>query len=218
MFDLPNRKDFSKSLQPFYFQIDMPLESTIREKIVSVANNIFRKYGYKKATIEEIATAARKGKSTVYHYFKNKEEIFTAVLEKEIVALKYKLVEILSEDSSSQAKLRNYIVARMKLVRQLSSLYYAVRLDYLRHLPFIEKLRQRYDQEEIMMIKMALDEGVEKNEFEIDDTEMAAETISITLKGLEQPMFYSQEPPEKIETHLHKMLDMLFYGILKKTE
>ena len=55
----------------------------IKNRIIEVAQDIFKKYGFRKSTMDEIAEAAGKGKSTLYHYFKSKEEVFAAVIEKE---------------------------------------------------------------------------------------------------------------------------------------
>ena len=54
-----------------------------RYEIVEIAKDIFARFGFKKTTVEEIAKAARKTKSSLYYYFNNKEEIFQAVIEHE---------------------------------------------------------------------------------------------------------------------------------------
>jgi len=45
-----------------------------RENILKIAREIFSKYGYKKTTLDDIANAVRKGKSSLYYYFKSKED------------------------------------------------------------------------------------------------------------------------------------------------
>jgi len=42
----------------------------IKKRIIKVAQDIFKRYGFKKSTMDEIALASGKGKSTLYHYFK----------------------------------------------------------------------------------------------------------------------------------------------------
>ena len=44
-----------------------------RETILKIAQEIFSKYGYKKTTLDDIANAVRKGKSSLYYYFKSSE-------------------------------------------------------------------------------------------------------------------------------------------------
>ncbi|RLD78380.1 MAG: TetR/AcrR family transcriptional regulator, partial [Bacteroidetes bacterium] len=74
----------------------MLLQDDIKENILDVAQSIFRKYGFKKTTMDEIAKAARKGKSTLYYYFKSKEEIFAAVIEKEGNYMQNELMRIVT--------------------------------------------------------------------------------------------------------------------------
>ena len=59
------------------------VKEEVRTHIVGVARKIFTRYGFRKTTMEEIAAASRKGKSSIYYYFKSKEEIFRAVVERE---------------------------------------------------------------------------------------------------------------------------------------
>jgi AcrR family transcriptional regulator len=60
----------------------------VRDKIVSVASKIFTRFGFKKTTMEEIAMASKKGKSSIYYYFNSKEDIFRAVVEKRSCRIK----------------------------------------------------------------------------------------------------------------------------------
>ncbi len=58
-------------------------KTDIREQIVLTASNIFSKYGFRKATMDEIAQSMGKGKSSIYYYFESKEAIYEAVIERE---------------------------------------------------------------------------------------------------------------------------------------
>ena len=49
-------------------------------KIVNAALDVFTRKGYAATSIEMIATAAGIGKSTVYEYFDNKQELFVAAI------------------------------------------------------------------------------------------------------------------------------------------
>ena len=50
-------------------------DEIIKAKILEGADKLFQKYGLGKTTMEDIAKDAGKGKSTLYYYFKSKEEI-----------------------------------------------------------------------------------------------------------------------------------------------
>ena len=52
-----------------------------REKILLAALHVFANYGYEKARMKDIAENAGIGKSTIYEYFKNKEELFRELVD-----------------------------------------------------------------------------------------------------------------------------------------
>ena len=57
--------------------------SKTRERLIEVARQLFLKKGVENTTMNDIATASEKGRRTIYTYFKNKREIFNAVIEQQ---------------------------------------------------------------------------------------------------------------------------------------
>jgi AcrR family transcriptional regulator len=78
----------------------------IKEKIVDAALATFSKNGYDRTRMDDIAEAANVSKGTLYLYFKNKEELFFAISERNIRELKEQLSTLLtkSEDLISSAE------------------------------------------------------------------------------------------------------------------
>jgi len=64
----------------------MSLDDT-RNKILSVANKLFSRFGFHKTSMDEIAKIARKAKGSLYYHFASKEELFKEVVSKEIVII-----------------------------------------------------------------------------------------------------------------------------------
>jgi AcrR family transcriptional regulator len=187
----------------------------VRDKIVSVASKIFTRFGFKKTTMEEIAMASKKGKSSIYYYFNSKEDIFRAVVEKEAVELKKDLHTAVSQVEDPIEKLKTYILFRMHKLKTLTNFHTALKSDYLDHLEFIEQIRKEYDQDEIKVVTEILRIGIEKNEFLIDDPELGAVAIVTVMKGLEIPLFINKEHG-KIEDRLDNLIHFLFYGLVKR--
>ncbi|RZM25382.1 TetR/AcrR family transcriptional regulator [Pedobacter duraquae] len=52
----------------------------IKESIIRAAKDLFRKYGYHKTSVNEIAKKARIAKATIYKYFESKEQVLDAIL------------------------------------------------------------------------------------------------------------------------------------------
>ncbi|MCK4696031.1 MAG: TetR/AcrR family transcriptional regulator [Candidatus Cloacimonetes bacterium] len=133
----------------------MKIDET-KDKILNVAANIFSKFGFHKTTVDEIARAAHKAKGSVYYHFKNKEELFQGVIDKEFQILRGELIKAIDSGNNAKEKLANYITVRMKTLNELTNFYDALKNDYLNYLDFIEKIRQRYDNEETILIKSIL--------------------------------------------------------------
>lgn len=194
----------------------MVQKETMRKSIVNAASDIFSKYGYKKTTMDDIAMALGKGKSSIYYYFRNKEEIFQAVLEQEVILLKSKLQKAVNRKKHHKGKLKAYIITRMKGFESMINFYNAVKNEYLSQFEFIERIRYKYDQEEIAVVQGILEEGVEKGDFRIEDPFLASVVIVTSMKGFEIPLYITGKKGQDIEQIVDKLLKMLFNGILKK--
>ena len=58
--------------------------SKTKAKLVDVARQLFAKMGVENTTMNDIALASKKGRRTLYTYFKSKEDIYIAVVESEL--------------------------------------------------------------------------------------------------------------------------------------
>ena len=186
-----------------------------RDVILETARYIFKKFGFNKTSIGDIAIAARKGRRTIYTYFESKEDIYKAVIEKEVDVLRTKLVEIIFTESKAKEKLKAYMITRMMTINELANYYEALRNDYLQDFKIIENIREDFDNQEINMINEILTKGVENNEFKIENINLTAKAIVIALKGFEIP-FFIEKVDKDIESQLNSLIDILFNGILKR--
>ena len=184
-----------------------------RDTIIQIARNIFGKYGFQKTSMNQIANANRKGKSSLYYYFSSKEDVFKAVLEQETSMLKGEILAAIAEYDDPKDKLKAYINIRMNGFKKLLNLYDAIKNEYLSHLPFIENARKNYDLEEQNIIKSVLDDGVTRGFFSIPDTTIASLAIVTAMKGLEYPFFVTEETTDIIENQIEALLNILFYGL-----
>jgi len=84
------------------------------EKIIAIASQLMSEKGYKGASLQEIADLVGIHKSTLFHYFKNKEELLLTVLGIAIEDVTRNLVVILeNENLSPEEKLRQAIVSHL---------------------------------------------------------------------------------------------------------
>lgn len=86
--------------------------------IITNAQQLFLKYGYKKTSIEDIAEATNRAKSTIYHFFSSKEQIFDAVVTSEMQDLRKTVTENVDKVDGAGNKVLAYLDS---LVEGLSS-------------------------------------------------------------------------------------------------
>lgn len=193
-----------------------PAKDDQREIIVITASQVFSKYGYRKATLEQIGLAMSKVKSFVYYYFKSKEELFEAVIDREISLLRKEFEQILTSNITAKQKLSDYSKKRMALVFQLANYFELVSNGMLTNPALTEKLRRKYDQKEVEHIKIILEQGISSKEFCLKDVELASVAYFTVLKGLEIPLFASRENESCLSERLDNLLAIIFNGILSK--
>ena len=85
----------------------------------------------------------------------------------------------------------------------------------MNYLDFIEQIRQRYDNEEAILIKSILTGGVNNNEFEINNVELTAPAILTALKGLEIP-FFIEDKYNEMGNRLNELTRIIIKGMEKR--
>lgn len=189
---------------------------TVRASILDAARVLFAKFGYKKTTMEDIAHELHKGKSSLYYYFKNKEEIFQAVIDWEQQVLVMKLKDVVSSSDSPKDKLTNYVLTRMKTISELENYFKALTDERFGGIEFVKNVKESSEKEEIIMLQDILEKGVEDGSFQVKNPFMAASGITLALKGLEGPMFTPNTNFDIILEHIQNVLNILFFGLIKR--
>ena len=65
-----------------------------KDLLIDVARRLFAEKGMENTTMNDIAIESGKGRRTLYTYFNSKEELYLAIVEKELQYLYEKLSEI----------------------------------------------------------------------------------------------------------------------------
>ncbi|GET27288.1 TetR/AcrR family transcriptional regulator [Prolixibacter sp. NT017] len=187
----------------------------VRENILTIAQEIFSKYGYKKTTLDDIANAVRKGKSSLYYYFSSKEDLFQEVVQKEADILRAELSKVLLKNISPEEKLKDYIMTKITTYRQLANFYNAIEND-LAAVEFVDKIKSQYDQEEIRMMKRILLEGARRGKFSVRDFTLVAIGITTAIRGLEMPLSAGPYKSTDLEKSVDAIVRIINYGIMKR--
>ncbi|WP_276360375.1 TetR/AcrR family transcriptional regulator [Daejeonella sp. H1SJ63] len=87
----------------------------IKESIKKSAQDLFRKYGYHKTSVNEIAKRAKIAKATIYKYFESKELLLQAIIMEYIHHSVQEIIDNPSEDLDEEAYLSMIILKTSRL-------------------------------------------------------------------------------------------------------
>ena len=90
---------------------EAPLPLSSRDKILDVAEALFARRGFEGVGMREVAEAAGLGKSSLFHHFRSKAQLYLAVLERLLALLDERLREALAAPGPPQARLDRWLDA-----------------------------------------------------------------------------------------------------------
>lgn len=189
-----------------------------REKLVEVARQLFARIGVENTTMNDIALASEKGRRTLYTYFKNKTDIYQAVIESELGILYNSLQSVVEMDIPADEKLLEFIHIRLQTIKDVVFRNGTLRADFFRDIWRVENVRRGFDIREISYIKYILDEGVEAGIFDIKNTESMSLVLHHAFKGLEVPYIRGiiKDSPLRGQTpETNDIVNLLYKGIIK---
>ncbi|MBQ7042339.1 MAG: TetR/AcrR family transcriptional regulator [Muribaculaceae bacterium] len=160
-----------------------------RERLIEVARQLFTNKGIENTTMTDIANASDKGRRTIYTYFKNKREIYNAVIEQESEQLVSQLRDINSLKASPTEKLRNFLVLRFEMFNDTLSRQDSFRALFNREVKRVGRIRKLVTSKEIEILKAILDEGVAKLEFQPEQVNRLIPLIQMLLQGIDCSIF-----------------------------
>lgn len=191
--------------------------SNTKKMLIEIARQLFAENGKKDVTMNDIAEASKKGRRTLYTYFNNKEEIYKAVIDKELDTILERLTVVSSQKTEPDVKLTNHILAHLDAVKDVVNRNGSLRADFFHDIYEVERKRRKIDVREISLIRSIISEGIEKNIFNRIDPDLSSIIIFYSIKGLEVP-YIRQNISSEFERNKNSIVEFVFTGIKKKRQ
>lgn len=166
--------------------------SKTRAKLVDVARQLFAKKGVDDTTMNDIAVASKKGRRTLYTYFKSKEDIYMAVVESELEMLSDAMEQVAKKDITPDEKILKLIETHLDSIKMVVYRNGTLRAGFFRNIWRVEAVRKNFDAKEIKLFKQVLAEGKDKGIFDIDNVDIIADIVHYCIKGIEVPYIRGQ--------------------------
>jgi AcrR family transcriptional regulator len=180
------------------------------DRILDAAAELLQRWGYRRLTMDDVASQAGVGKGTVYLHWRTREALFQAVLNREILQLLGELIQAVQQDPRKalpdrvgalyfEATMQRPLVrAVLKMDREvLGNLVHAeperelalgqLRVDLMRSFQELGVLRSDMSAEEMSYVFRSMLSGFLLADpifgDEVHSLERKAELVSVTLRG-----------------------------------
>jgi AcrR family transcriptional regulator len=190
-------------------------------QIISAAKQCFAQYGYDKTTLDDIGKRLGLNKSSLYYYFKNKEEIFTAVVLEEADTIVDGLQAEMENKTSPEEKIQFYMKKRIGYYKKVLSLHQLSAESIRQIQPGFHQLYNEILLREIAFIQKQL-MAIDHNMYE-SRAKKIAELIIISADGIKHDeILYNnsdifKEPDYlKIETNIEFLINLILNGVRAK--
>ena len=143
--------------------------------------------------MNDIAVASKKGRRTLYTYFKSKEDIYMAVVESELEMLSDAMEQVAKKRyHSGRKKFLKLIETHLDSIKMVVYRNGTLRAGFFRNIWRVEAVRKNFDAKEIKLFKQVLAEGKDKGIFDIDNVDIIADIVHYCIKGIEVPYIRGQ--------------------------
>ena len=193
----------------------MTRHGDVRQKIIEAAEQRLWHYGFKKTTIDEIASDAGVGKGTVYLYFEGKEDIALAIMAQFKERSLQEIEEISrTPDKNPIEKLREMLQRPILMSNQRCQESPATLELIVAIKPHIQARMKPYAEKEYGLLAAVLDEGNQQGIFDVPDTLQAARTLKTMCLGF-LPPYPCATTPHDIAAEISAIVDLTVRGLRK---
>lgn len=190
-------------------------DEIVKADILKAAEKLFQQFGLRKTTMEDIAKALGKGKSTLYYYYNNKEEIFDAVVLKEMWEVLDITRNAVEDARSAPQKLKAFAIAKIEALQLKSNLYQIVSGEIKETHRCFESAKKEYYRQEAKLVTGILKYGIQTGEFSeviAQDIDVLPFVIVNAFASLGRDLFTLNQFPG-IETRMDSIVNIFVNGL-----
>jgi AcrR family transcriptional regulator len=161
------------------------------EKILAAASQLFATHRFHEARMEDIAALAEVGKGTLYRYFKDKEELYLALLARAATGLHDRLHQVLVRVGGPRQQLVAVVEALLGYFDEHPHLF-----DLIQHAEAMQRPGQEFPwqktrNETMRLVRDIFRAGQKLGVFAIDEVELA---MLMLLGGLRAVVRFGPKP------------------------
>jgi AcrR family transcriptional regulator len=194
-------------------------DNLFQEQVIRAAQKLFQQHGMYKVTMDDVAKAVGKGRSSLYYYYKSKEEILDAVMDVEISEILSWITEAVGKETTVEGKICAFCTAKLKALQKRKALYNTVDMEkdtdelaYRSRAAYA--VRSRYMKQEGAVLGQILIFGMNKGELrrlDQKEQEILIFVLVSGLTGLVKEMVLEKD--DNLEPAIKTLSHMIVHGL-----
>jgi len=196
-------------------------EEEIQEQILQAAKKLFQLHSFRRVTLDDIAKAIGKARSSLYYYYKTKEEILEAVIAIEISELATAITAAVNQTPSIEEKIKAFFLTQLQIVIEKQGFFNALdegmdagELSYQKtKLAVYHQIRQQ----EGALLSQIISEGIRREELtklsQKDQDDLIFVLLS-SLHGIKREMMIRNDF-SNIKSSVQILVHSIIHGLKK---
>ncbi len=188
-----------------------------RKVLLQAASDVLLELGHHKTTLDDIARRAGMAKTSLYYYFKDKDEIMREIIRRDHEQLLEMIHQAIHAVHTSEEKLFALSEARYRFISDKALRANREIITEFRSLAGVfEAERESYLQSHKELVEGILKEGIEKGEImPLADLELVSLILVASMFGCDHTFaFYDQR--ERVLEGMKSMIGIFFAGLRVK--
>lgn len=185
-----------------------------RHEVFRSALPVMMQKGFSETSMREIADAAGIGKSTLYDYFRSKDEVLLFAVEEEMESMYGGALEISRQNLPAIEKLHKILKFELEIVLQKKEFFMQITLE-------AQKLGMQSQQRVMQMrytyqdlIRSVIEQGIAEGSFRKVNPLLAARLLISTMSNV----IYTTRPTGTPAEMLIEVFDLILLGVMERED
>ncbi len=191
-------------------------DDAVQEEILQVALGLYRKYGPEKVTMDDVANATGRSRTSLYYYYKNRDEIYQAVLDTIVLGVANNIRIAAAAAATLDEKIYAFCTAKVKTSEEWKTIFKAMWIsmnadEKSKHSRSMNTLHKKLIHQESIIINEILADALNRNEIRnigVGEQDMLAFIISTGIRGIRNEV-YNQDDPHDMKAAVRLLAGMV---------
>ena len=183
-----------------------------RNQILDGAGLAFGQYGYKKTTLADIVRESGVARATVYKYFSTKDEVFQAVIEREIADIQRTVRAAVEEQTNTYERLRAAVFVHSSAIREKVNVFRLTMNAFCDVIGRTHRNAEHMAAEIIRLYTWILEEGVKAQDICVTDVETTAWSLALAFKGTIMTTVTGQMQ-DRLPAVMERLVEIMWDGL-----